>query len=862
MLALWSRAVRTQGTCRCISCISNSSAVSSQGGAVTLRGAWALGTPTSTFVYTGVFAAGLAYDAKSKRKRNEQWEAAFTHLREGLDQTSTQEHSRIVEVEANEVTVDDDDFPPTQNPLEEGLNWAKVYRVAGTELEDNVVAGLRDGVVSSEQPYNMDLEHLSESLWQLLPYDSRFPSAPTMEWLANTGPNPTRFHLPPQSLWAPENVRWTAMRTRQVWKKLTMQELSVGALIYSLLGHTNVPQLPDDVLASLSPHIRQVIQMDKQQRLRCQSEVLDGMERLANVDVKISKDVALALAKLHTVDIAIPKYFQDSDGDFHFICSQMNSALKNIIDEKPYDEHALAVATAKICHNLLVSSAAPDVQTINLLVSGFGRWKQPKLVDAVITAFTSCKIRPNEITCAAVLNHYIQNNRPDCFSLFVARMRGVRNALMLARRDVTINEAAQGRLIRVKEDKVYQKVYPTPMVFNTLMLGVLRFAGFDRAMEVYMDMKEDRWGMDVFGLGHFLEDCIQRANWEGGLFIWEEIDSIKTGVKKEHMSKAYAQMLSLCSVTSKTVAFNHILNEVVRRGFDPKRILSSAAGTTKQADKTKWAPRAPAWTADNVLIAVSHYMSEEDTSNQTDIPTAVEDDDDGTETPNEAVDLTYDRPLPGDKTSNTRRVPIKDPDEAWAMWMQNELGETPHQVLKKKGSPEKPKTSSRKPKTGLEELIVSSEKLETSYKRESSPEKPKTGLEELIATSKGSETSSKKKSSPKNPNVDLEELIASSKKLETSHRKESSPEKLKASPEKPRTGLEELIASSEKLEPSPKKPKASSKKPKTSPEAPETGPEKPKTSTEEPKTSRKKRNASKGEIEAKGDAFDGFTYDP
>ena len=206
---------------------------------------------------------------------------------------------------------------------------------------------------------------------------------------------------------------------------------------------------------------------------------------------------------------AEPDYMQDADGDFHHIAEQLNTAIRNIFDEyqdKRKDTTQLAIATAKICHNLLISSAAPNLQTFNILLTGFQKWERPRLVRSVIAAWDDCKIRPNEITCVAILDHYVEANRPDDFSRFVAKMRGAGDAHMLAHPDITINEASEGRLIRASDTKVFQKVYPTPMVFHSLMHGVLRFAGFDRAMDIYYEMKDDGWGLDMGALSRFLDD--------------------------------------------------------------------------------------------------------------------------------------------------------------------------------------------------------------------------------------------------------------------------------------------------------------------------------------------------------------------
>jgi hypothetical protein len=344
----------------------------------------------------------------------------------------------------------------------------------------------------------------------------------------------------------------------------------------------------------------------------------------------------------------------------------MNESLQKLLDNVP-NGNAIkeAVVLAKICHNLLVSSASPDLQTFNTLLVGFRRWRRRKLIDRVIPAFTYCKLRPNEITCREILNHYAsaRHGHPDDFSRFVAKMRGIGDSLMLANPNITINEASQGRLVKVNSNKVYQKVHPTPMVFSSLITGVMRFAGFDRALDIYYEMKADGWGLDVQGLTRLLNDCLRRADWEGGLYIWGEISSIKARVHHHDMAKAYTQMLGLCSITGNTVAFNQILTDLSQEGFDRNKIFGLAMDHVQIARKKKqYFP--PAWVADNVMIAASAYVRDLKPQESTAALDAVDDDD--TAFSNHEPDTI------GHVEHNTA-----DTKEVWASWLEREFGERP-----------------------------------------------------------------------------------------------------------------------------------------------------------------------------------------
>ena len=618
----------------------------------------------SKFIYPYVVTAGIAINARG-RQSGQLWEEAIESLKEALERplVGSWKIRGHTDVEYESI-----DHTPLEN-LPSDIDWTRFTQVAGMDLADDQKLFHRMHSRAYDDPHGA---------WDELRWDSRFPGMQQLHWPANTGHRVKPYNLPPQSLWAPDMVRLAAMRRRHTWKKLTMQELCTAVLIHSLLRNIVVPWQPR---IGLSPQIERVASFDGIQASNARKDILASIVRLHLVPVNTVVDEHLE-AQIYPDQPAIPRYHQDPDGDFYEITQRLNSGLKELLrhdsrDRK--DDKEVANALAKICHNLFVSSAPPDVQTFNILIAGFKRWRRPEMVDDTILAFHASKIRPNEITLRYILGHYISERRPDGFSRFVAWMRGVSDALMLADPGITINEAGQNRLIRVNERKVYQKVHPTPMVFGALIGGVMKFGGFDRALDVYYEMKADGWGLDMAGLTRLLGDCIRRADWQGGVYVWDEINSIKDMAMPKDMAKAYEFMLSLCSVTGNTSAFNQVLREIAGRGFDRKSIISGALRTTRWAQAKK-SNLAPAWAADNLLIAVSSFVKD------------LKDPELGTAPEFSIDDLMYGQPIvegdadmPVDNLSDwddsiPTQVSEQRPtelNETWASWVEAEFGVRP-----------------------------------------------------------------------------------------------------------------------------------------------------------------------------------------
>ncbi|KAF1911747.1 hypothetical protein BDU57DRAFT_523728 [Ampelomyces quisqualis] len=664
MRAFWSRVARSPGTCRCMSYVSHARAVVSRRGQRRLRGSWASGTPTSTFFYTTVFAAGLTVDAQAKSERNRQWEKAFARLRDALDRPPQAAPSTAGKPKRERRV-----SPDLSGHIED-TEWQGVPHAVSMELGD-------DAALLKHEAALVDSD---EAVWKSLRLDSRFPGARALPWPASTGPDVNPYHLPPHSLWAPDALRLSALRRRRTWKKQAMQELCTGLLVHNLITHVGIIRClgnKDALLKRLSPHIRlAAIKTDAAERT-ARTEFLTEIDRLHRTPLSSSPDDTYK-ARTALAHLGIPRYTEDADGDFYDIAKQMNDGITRLLRQcSKGDPAEKASVVAKICHNLLISTSAPDIHTFNVLMAGFALWRRSDLVDDVIAALEPSKIRPNELLCTQILTHYTNQSRPDDFSRFVAKMRGVDNAITLANPSITINEAGCGRLVRINDHKVYQKIYPTPMVFAALIHGVLKFAGFDRALDIYYEMKADGWGLTMPALTRLLADCIRRADWEGGAYVWEEIKRIKANVKPSYVAKAYHHMLSLCSVTGNTVAFNQVLNEVAKRGFDHRSIIKAALITTRWAEQKKHNV-APAWTADNVMIATSAYLKDVKPMDK-----AVDEEPlDETEFDD---DLFTRQLLEEEMAANSStpdsvqsaKAPQADEKEVWAAWLEHEFGERP-----------------------------------------------------------------------------------------------------------------------------------------------------------------------------------------
>jgi hypothetical protein len=136
-------------------------------------------------------------------------------------------------------------------------------------------------------------------------------------------------------------------------------------------------------------------------------------------------------------------------------------------------------------------------------------------------------------------------------------------------------------------------------------------------------------------------------------------------------------MLSLCSVSGNTVAFNQVLNEVAKRGFNQKSIIEAAMQTTLWAQRRR-ENLAPAWAADNLMIAVSGYMNGTKSSKieVDDLPSDdMEFDDASFE--QQASENGSVATLEQTGVSNFPGAESTKKKEAWSSWVEHEFGKRP-----------------------------------------------------------------------------------------------------------------------------------------------------------------------------------------
>ena len=235
----------------------------------------------------------------------------------------------------------------------------------------------------------------------------------------------------------------------------------------------------------------------------------------------------------------------------------------------------LSPALSKICHALLTFPTAPTIQTYNLLLICFCRLRNRALVLAVWNAMRQSYVRPNEITYSTLLQFFTIVDDVLEFRKLVRLMKGYDRGVARLRASVKIEGMTAQRVRRIRyrehnEDLVLEKARMNSEVYETLIIGALKFMGEQTAMHYYKEMINEGWETTAKILSAILEDCCKKGDWEAGYLVWLRILTTAGQASQQ----AYEWMLRLCGECNKYHELFQVLEEGAYRGMLSSTMLN------------------------------------------------------------------------------------------------------------------------------------------------------------------------------------------------------------------------------------------------------------------------------------------------
>lgn len=375
----------------------------------------------------------------------------------------------------------------------------------------------------------------------------------------------------PQSLWSGESQRRKAYA--RIWskKKMSKAEIAAARLAVKMIMAVELESISRINLGLLPQAVREIARLSRAEQNQLLSDL--SVDLLATNTLEPWEGRRGA-----TADMTVPQYEQREDNSHYPIVEELNESIVGLLQAYTAREIGFVALVGKIVHNLLVSSAPPDLQTVNLLLLGFhGLGDRAHIRDqitgAVIHFCLSVRVRPNEITCAAILACYIEQDNSTEFANFVGLMRAAdgTRGLTLAKPDVHITEASDGRLVQHDqiERKVFQAVSPSGLVFWQVIRGVLKFSGLQAAIEICKNFGQLSWGLDRQCLFELLRQCVKEEDWEAGRWVWDQVEIFSLRHHKD-LASIVGMMLALCLKCDERYMFDKIFSNALHHKYQLK----------------------------------------------------------------------------------------------------------------------------------------------------------------------------------------------------------------------------------------------------------------------------------------------------
>jgi hypothetical protein len=352
----------------------------------------------------------------------------------------------------------------------------------------------------------------------------------------------------PQSPWRPSIERRTSPH-QPLWtrKKQARVELATMTFIVKLLRTSEASACQEEGLSAIPRALSSFLSSGK--------EALEGALQRLELELIDTQSLPTSLYRPPPdIGLPTPRYDLEFESEVH----QLNQRLNHL-------EHVSLnwAEIRQLCSMLLQSAAPPNIQTLNILLAKFNDQQRPELVDLAFDWMLDARLRPNELTHCQFLRSYRLRDDEFRFMTYIALMRGMKGALMMADRipDSALAQT-QGRVFPVHEggSRLVQAVAPSPLVFRQVILGLIGFCGIRRTWDVCQNFIAYGWGYSYACLRTLIHQSAVESAWDAGLRWWEEADKLVSQGYPIPTS-LYATMLAFYKVAESNEDYTKLLVE-------------------------------------------------------------------------------------------------------------------------------------------------------------------------------------------------------------------------------------------------------------------------------------------------------------
>ena len=618
MQTIWSRAIQAKSSCRCPSCLTTPSAVTRRPNTAAASRSFRYGD-IATFFYSSILATAAVADAASKDARRKKLDNSIAEAVEALKTMESEQQKRlqILHIAQRELRVVARQHERRIQALRETIgntHMAQPMELVQNSLENLEEKKLRphsalaaagetlsaagrafgsteiiaEGPNHGDRIMSLSLKHDENSVVipgevlrgdesipdesvpkktikdidDGLPYKMTTLAKSASEWLSydENSQDLTKGHESAE-IWS--SAPWSGRISDH---KILEMNTSIAKLIYRLLlmsldgaGHEGVVLNVEGTPWIMRPQHRPELHM----------KVVSMTNRLQ----ELSKNL---VDSKNITPVQFPNYYPP---DHQLGEDSLHKALQTSLRETSGIHDLLP----KICYQLMVSRTPPSIHTFNMLIIRLSYTQHYQVASAVIDSLFECKLRPNEITTAAVLRFYDYTNDFDAFKDYIGRMNaeGKHSLIKLSVKPEITPENKNHFIVRhvryrrpsvasysehLRHEKLYIEKAPRNRdTYMALISGWLSFSDLRSALTEYVTMIRSGWKPDNVILTALLSHCALNKRMDWGAVVWRDI--VETYERPDIV--AYYWMLHLCAQLEESKMFDSVLQHGAARQILP-----------------------------------------------------------------------------------------------------------------------------------------------------------------------------------------------------------------------------------------------------------------------------------------------------
>lgn len=474
MNGLWSRTVRWQSKCHCVSCLSTASnAVASRASTAASRRRVRLGNSV-TALYSSIFAAAALADARVKDNRRREWTEKIAAVKEEVCEL-LQEEKRMTESLLSQGS--------TKSGLFSKTSQTRAFTTTAPQSSQTVLEKYGSSLVDShltsktdyEPPNNLSVDDELEN--SLFDYAEKGDETAT-EYVAQEWPS-----------WATGDI----LRIKAI-QKLATKQLAIRFLLWPTVAHnySGVPKHYD--------------------------------EDFSFAEVK-PEDL---LNELHLIGrrIAVLKNHEDAPYDdlvrditmqqYHHLKVQqceLEDQLQNDINLYLARHMGLPELLTRLAHNLMKSDDPDRPRAFRSMIFAFTKSRQNDLVDLTLRSLLPNRFELTHPLIVTILTFFRKSKNLKDFDLFLHMLRGEGYPLNLKSTILFVKKVVNGVEITVPP-----QASANPVLYNTMITAALCFDQPDRAQAWQAAWRATGFADDYSTLCGFLRFYSIKKDWENGLY--------------------------------------------------------------------------------------------------------------------------------------------------------------------------------------------------------------------------------------------------------------------------------------------------------------------------------------------------------